>query len=263
LDKTKSKHVQTSNALVPTRVPAVVKLAPRHKHQNMDRAIRAAVARVTGGISPHSIQEAWSDWALHLSRSPGRQLELIERAQSNLLTTLKYSASTLLGKDGPAPFVPKDYDHRFNDPSWHKAPFNIWQQSFLAMQDWWDHATDNIRGLRHQDAERTRFQVRQMLDLAAPSNLPWLNPEILAETAKTGGKNLVDGASHFAEDMIQTLSQTHKPAPEGYKIGTDLACTAGEVVFRNDLFELIQYAPQTAKVQAEPVLFIPAWIMKY
>ncbi|MGJ5620913.1 PHA/PHB synthase family protein [Sulfitobacter sp. MF3-043] len=263
MDKIISKHIQTDKAQVPVRMPAMTNAKPRHKHQNMDRAIRAAVARVTGGISPHSASEAWSDWALHLSRSPGRQLELAERAQSNMLKTLRYSTSALLGKESPAPFAPKDYDHRFADLSWKKAPFNIWQQSFLAVQDWWDQATDNMRGLHKQDADRTRFQMRQLLDLVAPSNLPWMNPEILAETVRTGGKNLVDGASHFAEDMIQTLTQTHKPAPDGYKIGIDLACTPGEVVFRNELFELIQYAPQTDKVQAEPVLFIPAWIMKY
>ena len=254
---------------VPTWLPAIGDVAPRHKHQNMDRAIRAAVARVTGGISPHSVQEAWSDWALHLSRSPGRQLELAERAQVNLLKTLTFSARALAGNDGsavsevPAPFAPKDYDHRFADPSWAKAPFSIWQQSFLSVQDWWDQATDNMRGLHKQDADRTRFQIRQLLDLVAPSNLPWMNPEIIAETARTNGKNLVDGASHFTQDMIQTLTQSHKPAPEGYKIGPDLACTPGQVVFRNDLFELIQYSPQTDQVQAEPVLFVPAWIMKY
>lgn len=264
MNKSTSKQAKVGKARVPTTlVPTDITAEPQHKHHDIDRAIRAAVAKMTGGISPHSAYEAWSDWAMHLSRSPGRQLELTERAQSNVLKLLRHSASTLLGKDSTPPFQPKDYDHRFVDPSWNNAPFIFWQQGFLAMQDWWDQATDNMRGLHKQDADRTRFQMRQLLDFGAPSNLPWMNPEIIAETARTGGRNLVDGAFHLTEDMIQTLTQTHKPAPEGYEIGVDLACTPGEIVFRNTLFELIQYAPQTDQVQAEPILFIPAWIMKY
>lgn len=263
LNQITSKQGPAHLALVPEQLPVPAEPDRTHAHQKLDRALRAAVARATGGISPHSVFEAWSDWALHLSRSPGRQLDLAERAQSNALKTMVYSTNALMGNDSPAPFKPKGYDHRFSDPSWDKVPFSIWQQSFLGVQDWWDQATDYMRGFREQDAERTRFQMRQLLDLAAPSNLPWMNPEIIAETTRTGGQNLINGAAHFAEDLTQTLTQSRKPAPEGYKIGVDLACTPGKVVFRNDLFELIQYAPQTGKTHSEPVLFVPAWIMKY
>ena len=235
---------------------------PQHPHQNLDRAMRAAVARFTGGVSPHAYIEAWSDWALHLSRAPGRQLELVERAQQN---ALRLMTPTVAGDDNDAEpaFSPRDYDHRFDHPDWQKQPFQMFQQGFLAVQDWWDHATDHLRGLRPEDADRTRFMMRQMLDMVSPSNFPALNPEIIEATRATGGKNLTDGAARFASDYVKTLAQVHQPAPEGYKIGTDLACTEGEVVFRNDIFELIQYTPQTGKVQAEPILIIPAWIMKY
>lgn len=263
MDQIKSGKPGTEVALAPPRLSVAKDMGGTHSNHNLDRAIRAAVARMSGGISPHAVTQAWTDWALHLSRSPGRQMQLAEHAHLNMLKIMGYSGNALVSKDSPEPFKPKDYDHRFQDPSWRKAPFCIWQQSFLATQDWWDQATENMRGLQKQDAERTRFQMRQLLDLASPSNLPWMNPEILTETTKTGGKNLRDGAAHFSEDVIQTLTQTRKPAPEGYQIGVDLACTPGEVVFRNDLFELIQYAPQTDKVHAEPVLFVPAWIMKY
>jgi len=104
---------------------------------------------------------------------------------------------------------------------------------------------------------------RQMLDLLSPSNFPALNPEIIEETRKTNGKNLAEGARNFMRDYANTVAQVHQPAPEGFEIGKDLACTPGEVVFRNDLFELIQYAPQTDEVRSEPILIVPAWIMKY
>ena len=236
-------------------------MAREHPHQNLDRAMRAAAARLTGGVSPHAFIEACSDWALHMSRAPGRQLELVERAQHNAAKLI--SQAMAAGSETAPAFVPKAYDHRFDHPGWQKPPFQTWQQAFLAMQDWWDYATDPLRGLRAEDAGRTRFMMRQMLDTVSPSNFPALNPEIIEETAKTGGKNLSEGAAHFMRDYLKTLAQVHEPAPEGYRIGEDLACTPGEVVFRNDIFELIQYAPRTERVQAEPVLIVPAWIMKY
>lgn len=234
---------------------------PEHPHENLDRTVRATAARLTGGVSPHAFIEAWSDWALHMTRSPGRQLELIEHAQENVFKLTNY----LLNIDDAAepPFAPKAHDHRFAHAGWNRAPFEIWAQGFLAAQDWWDYATDHLRGLRPDDADRTRFMMRQMLDLMSPSNFPALNPEIIEATVQTRGRNLSEGAAHFAHDYLHTLTQAHIPAPPGYQVGKDLACTPGDVVFRNDLFELIQYAPQSETVQAEPILIVPAWIMKY
>ena len=252
-----------SKSILPATVkpwlPAVVETMDSHPHQDLDRAARAASARLAGGVSPHAFIAAWSDWALHLGRSPGRMLELAERAQANAL-----KLTTLVSRENTnPPFATKAYDTRFNHPGWGKLPFQVWQQGFLAIQDWWDYSTDPLRGLRQENADRTRFMSRQMLDTVSPSNFPWLNPEIIEETVKTGSRNLGDGAAHFWNDWLKTVSQVHEPAPEGYQIGKDLACTPGEVVFRNDLFELIQYAPQSKQVQAEPILIVPAWIMKY
>jgi polyhydroxyalkanoate synthase subunit PhaC len=214
-------------------------------------------------VSPHSVVEAWTDWALHLARAPGRQMELVERAQANMAKLIAHAASTGAGRAADGPFSPRAYDHRFTGEAWEKPPFSLWKQGFLAMQDWWDTATEVMPGQSRRDADRVRFQMRQTLDLVSPSNFPWSNPEIIAETRKTKGRNLIEGAAHLTEDVIQTMTQAHKPAPEGYRIGEDLACTPGTVVFRNALFELIQYTPQTEAVRPEPVLFIPAWIMKY
>ena len=246
-----------------TRSPPPHAAAQKRPYADIDRILRGAFARATGGVSPFGVAETWTDWALHLSRAPGRQLELAEHGRDNILKLMDYSAKSMTGGSPPAPFTPKDYDHRFSDAGWKQAPFSLWQQGFLAAQDWWDHATDEVRGLRRQDCDRTRFLVRQLLDTVSPSNFPWLNPEIIARTSATGGRNLVEGAVHAAEDMLHTLSHAHTPPPDGYKPGKDLACTPGSVVYRNDIFELLQYTPQTAEVRSEPVLIVPAWIMKY
>lgn len=236
---------------------------PRHPYEKFDRATRAALARATAGVSPHSIMATWMDWALHLSRSPGRQLELAERAARDVAKLWVYTSETAIGTQATPPFQTRAQDHRFRAPGWQRAPFSLWQQTFLSAQDWWQAATDEMPGIAPRDAERAQFQIRQALDLISPSNFPWSNPEIILRTFQTGGRNLVEGSAHFLEDVAHTITQEHKPAPQGYEIGKDLAATPGRVVFRNDLFELIQYTPSTKSVQAEPILFVPAWIMKY
>ncbi|TFL16388.1 PHA/PHB synthase family protein [Jannaschia formosa] len=233
--------------------------ASDHPHRNLDRAARAVLARMNGGVASHSFIEAWADWAQHMSAAPGRQLELAERASRNAALLMKHFA----GPGTEPPFAPEPFDRRFRHPGWQSAPFAVWQQAFLASQDWWDAATAHLRGLRPEEADRTRFMARQVLDVMSPSNFPALNPEIIEATLRSGGRNLVEGARHAGQDAIRTVTNSRDAAPEGYRVGEDLACTPGQVVFRNELFELIQYAPQTETVRPEPVLIVPAWIMKY
>ncbi len=244
--------------------PAVWRHAEdKNGYADLDRHIHSTIARLSGGVSPYAVSQAWTDWALHTARAPGRQAELVDDAAENARSIGQYMIDQSLGDTAEAPFHPKETDPRFEHPGWENAPFNLWQQSFLATQDWWSKATGNLKGVKKSDTDRLQFLARQMLDVASPSNIPWMNPAIIEETLKTGGTNLIDGARHFWEDYLQTITQSRRPAPEGYKIGEDLACTPGKVVFRNALFELIQYTPQTEQVHREPVLIIPAWIMKY
>ncbi len=233
-----------------------------HPHMNMDRSIRAAMARVTNGVSPFATAQAWTDWAMHLARAPGRQLELAERAVSSAQKLWGFTLQSMMpGETAQPPFVARRQDHRFTHAGWTKPPFSILQQHFLATQDWWDHAASDLRGMRDKNADRTRFMLRQALDTVSPSNFAPTNPEILESLQETGGGALLKGAQNLGRDVLQEMSQT--PPPEGYVVGEDLACTPGQVVYRNDIFELIQYSPQTETVHPEPVLVVPAWIMKY
>lgn len=266
MHETPTKPDETPDVTDKAMLPAVVESQDQqdpHPFADLDRAVRGAAAVATGGVSPLAMLQTWSDWTLHMARAPGRQLELVQHSGENAAKLMGFAARTMLGTVPQPPFAPKAYDHRFSDPGWQKPPFSFWQQTFLATQDWWDHATEGLRGLRPQDSDRARFLVRQMLDTVSPSNFPATNPEIIDEIVKTSGQNLVEGAAHAVSDTLHTASQTHKPPPEGYQIGKDLACTPGKVVFRNDICELLQYSPQTDEVRSEPVLIVPAWIMKY
>jgi polyhydroxyalkanoate synthase len=237
--------------------------AEPHQHVAHDRRAMANLARMTGGLSPHAIFDAWSDWAMHLARAPGRQLELMERAQTNAMKLGQHTLARMTGHAPEKPFQPGYHDTRWTHDGWNAGPFALWQQGFLATQDLWDAATSDLRGLRGQNADRTGFVIRQLLDTVSPANFPLCNPEILEKTQATGGRNLIEGAAHFADDARHILAGEHRPVPDEFAIGKVLAATPGKVVWRNELMELIQYAPATDAVQAEPVLIVPAWIMKY
>ncbi len=234
-----------------------------HSFAALDRAVMGNLARLTSGISPHAVIDAWSDWAMHLARAPGRQMELMQRAQMNGLRLARFAVESFQGGRAEKPFAPAPTDTRWRHPGWDRAPHAQLEQGFLSVQDWWQAATADLPGLRRQNAQRTGFMMRQLLDTVSPSNFPLANPEILEKTRAAGGRNLIEGAAHFAEDARHILTQDHAPIPDDFAIGTRLAATPGQVIFRNDLMELIQYTPTTDTVKAEPVLIVPAWIMKY
>tara|TARA_Y100001933_G_scaffold251877_1_gene290091 strand:+ start:774 stop:2651 length:1878 start_codon:yes stop_codon:yes gene_type:complete len=231
---------------------------PRAPEITLDRALRAAAARLTKGMSPNAAASAWADYLLHLSRAPGRQAQIARHAQESWLRL----ASVAWGL-GAQEWSPRPDDHRFDHPGWNAAPFALWKQGFLAMQDWCEEAAREIRGMRPKSAERVAFMARQVLDAVAPANFPMTNPECLERTVQTMGANLRTGARNLAADAIRMATDRDDAPRSDYVVGRDLACTPGSVVFRNDLFELIQYAPATQDVRAEPILIVPAWIMKY
>lgn len=230
--------------------------------ETMDRLARAVTARFTQGISPHALFDAWFDWASHLAHAPGRQLELGLEA-INAFAQLAHLLTQGSGNHGALPFPPQPGDRRFADPAWQKPPYSWWQQAFLAQEAWWRSATREVRGMTPKNAARVGFVARQLLDIWSPSNIPWLNPVVIERTAKEKGTNLLRGAKNLQEDLWRALTMQPAPPIDGLRVGVDLAITPGTVVYRNELMELIQYKPQTRNVVAEPVLIVPAWIMKY
>jgi polyhydroxyalkanoate synthase len=229
--------------------------------ETLDRLGRALAARFTQGISPHALYDAWFDWSSHLANAPGRLIELGVEAV-NIGARFARFATHSLSEDVKRPFEPQNSDRRFNDDLWKRFPYALWEQAFLAQEAWWASATREVRGMTPKNAARVSFITRQLLDVWSPSNVPWLNPVITKRTLEESGANLGRGAYNLQEDFWRALAMQPEPT-DGLEVGKDLAVTPGEVVFRNDLMELIQYKPATERVVAEPVLIIPAWIMKY
>jgi polyhydroxyalkanoate synthase len=133
----------------------------------------------------------------------------------------------------------------------------------LMAEDWWQNAVQQVPGLTHDHAAKVGFMMRQLIDVFAPTNIPWLNPVILRRSLAEGGFNVLRGIRNLAEDAERALSGRPPAGAEAFQPGRDVAVTPGRVIYRNDLMELIQYAPTTGTVHTEPVLIVPAWIMKF
>ncbi len=228
-----------------------------------DRRFHAAVARYTGGLSPLALSQAYTDWAEHLLISPDKQAELVHDLAAALTRFVSYCWHDGPGSDIPRCIEPLPQDTRFAADAWRQWPFNVLSQGFLLSQQWWHKAATNVSGVSKHHEDIVAFLARQVLDTISPKNFPLTNPEVIAQTLKQSGMNFVLGALNFRDDW-QRLATGRKPTgTEAFAVGRDVAITPGKVVFRNRLIELIQYAPATPQVRAEPVLIVPAWIMKY
>ena len=144
---------------------------------------RARGARRRKACHPTRRPPPGSTGLSHLSRAPGRQLELALQAWLSAVRL----AALASGRDG-VPLEPDSGDRRFADPAWQKMPYHFWQQAFLAQEEWWRSATRQVRGQRPKSAARVAFMARQMLDGISPANVPWLNPVIVERTIKEAGR---------------------------------------------------------------------------
>jgi len=232
--------------------------------ESLDRYFHYLASRRTFGLSPMAVAEAFFDWMIHLAASPGKQLQLAEKAARKSARLGHYMAHCAMLDDRSRPCIePLPQDKRFRGEAWQQWPFNVWHQAFLLQQQWWHVATTDVRGLGHKHEAQVNFATRQMLDVFSPSNFLLSNPEVLNRTASEGGANLVRGFWNFVEDWERAMNGRPPQGAEAFKVGENLALSPGKVIYRNRLIELIQYAPTTEKVRPEPIFIVPAWIMKY
>jgi polyhydroxyalkanoate synthase len=257
----------TTSAAVPPEPPRGVPAAdappPLPSFATLDRSIRAAQARATQGLSPMALAAPWADWAFHLARAPGKQMALALQLQALTSRYALWLARSAADPTATPPLAPEPGDRRFADAGWGVWPFKAVMQLSLLTESWWAEAARQVPGMTRRHEQQIGFLIRQLLALGAPSNLPGLNPTILDRTLREGGANLLRGLRNWLDDGERQLAGKPPEGTEAFVIGRDLAVTPGRVVARNDLMELIQYAPTTDTVLAEPVVIVPAWIMKY
>jgi polyhydroxyalkanoate synthase len=236
----------------------------RESAMALNRTTHANAAKLTAGLSPVALSLAYGDWLLNLMSSPGTHAWLFttahQRALDAVSATLFDASTDTLSGDQAGAHTP--VDERFAGAEWQHWPYRAVAQGFTAWDRWCREAA-NLPGMAPHHADMVGFFTGQMLDMMAPTNSP-LSPSVARTMIMSGGQNLLRGTRNLIEDWRRTHDTTAAATEQReYLPGRDVAITPGKVVYRNELIELIQYAPTTDEVYAEPVLIIPSWIMKY
>lgn len=256
--------------------------ASKSAAETLDPLVHAAIARLSSSMSGTSSFLAAADWALHLSTSPGKLLDLAKLAMQQSGELARYASASAAAAGNPSflagtanadsqqaaatPPAPPVKDRRFAGEPWQQFPYSVLHQSFLLNEQWWQAATRDVWGVEPHHEKQVEFGIRQMLDMFSPGNQLATNPVALQATIDEKGANLVRGARNALNDLARQFGGADKPAspePGALAVGRELAVTPGKVVLKNQLIELLQYEPTTTTAYPEPILLVPAWIMKY
>ncbi len=237
------------------------------------RAAKATIAMAQGQSSgaqgapmdPLNIGGAISDFAAQAIRDPSYFWSAQVRFWQDYMGVLQSAGSRLIGgkKEEAAPPVA---DKRFKDPAWTDYQiFDFFRQSYLMSARWLQSTISEASHVDERTRKRVEFFTRQFADALSPSNFLLTNPEVLRETLRTSGENLVRGLDNLLHDLKRgggklAIRQTDDTK---FEFGKNIATAPGKVVWRNELMELLQFDPTTETVHERPLLIFPPWINKY
>lgn len=205
------------------------------------------------------VAEAWMS-------DPQKSLEAQTRLGSQFLDLWALTLKKAQGETIEPVAEPDPKDGRFKDPEWSENPvFDFLKQAYLISSRWAEDMVEEAEGLDERTRHKAQFYLKQISSALSPSNFLLTNPELIRETLKENGANLARGMAMLAEDIQAGHGELkiRQTDPTNFKVGVNIATTPGKVIFRNDLIELIQYAPTTKQVLKRPLLIVPPWINKY
>jgi polyhydroxyalkanoate synthase len=205
------------------------------------------------------VAEAWMT-------DPQKAMEAQARLGSQFFSLWASTLKRAQGEEAEPVAEPEPKDGRFKDPEWSENPiFDFLKQAYLISSRWAEDLVEDAEGLDERTRHKAQFYLKQISSALSPSNFLLTNPELIRETIKENGANLVRGMTMLAEDIQAGGGELkiRQTDPTGFKVGVNIAATPGKVIFRNDLIELIQYAPTTEKVLKRPLLIVPPWINKF
>ena len=224
--------------------------------------------RAAGGFSDEAAEvvRTLGKVAEHWMGDPKRAVQAQNQLTTGFMALWAETLKKMQGEAAEPVATPDPRDKRFADPDWSANPyFDFIKQAYLLTTQWASELVDKADGVDAHTRNKARFYVKQLAGALAPSNFVPTNPELLRDTLRENGANLVRGMRMLAEDIEAGHGELRirQTDPSKFAVGVNIAVTPGKVVFRNDLIELIQYAPTTETVLKRPLLIVPPWINKY
>ncbi len=214
------------------------------------------------GLGSVGLAGAVGEVAAALSRRPGSLVRVTGRYLDALVQGGWAAAARSCGVTAPVRLEADEADRRFVDPAWQRQPFLGLGQGYLAWARYMRELVD-AADVDKGTAERAGHAVGLAVDGLSPTNFLWSNPVALRRAVETNGRSVLAGVGNFLDDFATNGGKPRQVDASAFRVGENLACTPGKVVFRNELMELIQYAPTTKTAYEVPLLCSPPWINKY
>jgi polyhydroxyalkanoate synthase len=219
-----------------------------------------------GNPDPLNLGQAFFDMTARMMQNPAKLVQAQISLWQDYMSLWQSTTRKMLGEPSEPVATPAADDRRFKDALWDENyVFDFIKQSYLLSARWLQGRVKEVEGLDDKTARKVDFYTRQFVDAMAPSNFAMTNPEVVRETLDTGGENLVKGLQNLLGDLERGKGklQIRMTDMDAFRVGENIAVTPGAVVFRNDLMELIHYAPTTETVVKTPLLIVPPWINKF
>lgn len=215
---------------------------------------------------PLNIGDAFQEMMKGLSSDPGTVMQRQFNLWGDYAKLMATMSRRMSGEPVKPAIEPEQTDRRFKHAAWQENPMlDFVKQSYLIGGKWLEQTVQELDGMDEHEKAKAEFYTRQFIDACAPSNFAMLNPEVIDATIESKGENLLKGLKNLIEDIDRGEGKLsiRQADLEHFKLGENIATTPGKVVFQNDIFQLIQYAPTTDDVGKTPMLVVPPWINKF
>lgn len=239
--------------------------------EQSQRLVSDFLQRQNGGDASASqgmmhIGAAFMEMTARLMADPAKLMQAQMSLWQDYMSLWQRTTQRLLGQEAAPVVAPAKEDKRFKDSAWDEnALFDYIKQSYLLTARWLQSTVHKVEGMDDKTAKKVDFYTRQFVDAMAPSNFVLTNPEVLRATIESGGENLVKGLENLLGDLERGKGQLAISMTDykKFEVGKNIAATPGQVVYQNELMQLIQYNPTTEQQHKRPLLIVPPWINKF